>query len=420
MGKPKLLLLDEPSLGLSPLLVQQIFGIIRRINQEQGVAILLVEQNAHIALKTADYGYVLEVGRIVAGGSLRDPAQPRRHQGILSRPEGSRRPRPAAVEKEAAMELSDPPSRAAEPTGRDLWVRNDLAEEASRHLERRSPGRTGAHVREIGQGLRAAGLAHGDVGCVLSETRPEFVYADLAILGCGGVSVAIDPAIERRASATSCARPACHVAVRRGRGTTRQVLLACAPLPGATADRHLRHEGSARLSRSALRQPGGIDRRRAATADWQRRRGIRRAGSAAAILLPRSGASAHVYPRRYHAADRERGGTLGVRPATNAWRCCRCADPTERVLGLYLALNTGCISNYLENPETATENLREVKPTVFGADAEAGSGLHARITDRSRRRDKLQKRLYRLGDQAAGWRSGGGLACWARSARTRA
>nr|WP_294505469.1 ABC transporter ATP-binding protein [uncultured Rhodopila sp.] len=66
MGKPKLLLLDEPSLGLSPLLVQQIFGIIRRINREQNVAILLVEQNAHIALKTADYGYVLEVGRIVA------------------------------------------------------------------------------------------------------------------------------------------------------------------------------------------------------------------------------------------------------------------------------------------------------------------------------------------------------------------
>ena len=65
MGEPKLLLLDEPSLGLSPLLVQQIFTIIRRINQEQGVAILLVEQNAHIALETADYGYVLEVGRIV-------------------------------------------------------------------------------------------------------------------------------------------------------------------------------------------------------------------------------------------------------------------------------------------------------------------------------------------------------------------
>jgi len=65
MGAPKLLLLDEPSLGLSPILVTQIFEIVKRINRERGVAILLVEQNAHVALKTADYGYVLEIGRIV-------------------------------------------------------------------------------------------------------------------------------------------------------------------------------------------------------------------------------------------------------------------------------------------------------------------------------------------------------------------
>ena len=65
MGRPKLLLLDEPSLGLAPLLVTQIFSIVRRINREQGVAILVVEQNAHVALQTADYGYVIEVGRIV-------------------------------------------------------------------------------------------------------------------------------------------------------------------------------------------------------------------------------------------------------------------------------------------------------------------------------------------------------------------
>lgn len=68
MGRPKLLLLDEPSLGLSPILTLQIFDIVKRINQERGVAILLVEQNAHMALKTADYGYVLEVGRIVLEG----------------------------------------------------------------------------------------------------------------------------------------------------------------------------------------------------------------------------------------------------------------------------------------------------------------------------------------------------------------
>jgi branched-chain amino acid transport system ATP-binding protein len=65
LAKPTIMLLDEPSLGLSPKLTHEIFEIIKRINQERGVTILLVEQNARVALKYADYGYVLEVGRIV-------------------------------------------------------------------------------------------------------------------------------------------------------------------------------------------------------------------------------------------------------------------------------------------------------------------------------------------------------------------
>ena len=65
MARPKVMLLDEPSLGLSPKLVKDIFEIILRINRERGVTILLVEQNANMALKVGDYGYVLEVGRIV-------------------------------------------------------------------------------------------------------------------------------------------------------------------------------------------------------------------------------------------------------------------------------------------------------------------------------------------------------------------
>ena len=65
MARPKLMLLDEPSLGLSPLLVKEIFSIIKRLNVEQGMTMLLVEQNANIALHTADFGYVLEVGRIM-------------------------------------------------------------------------------------------------------------------------------------------------------------------------------------------------------------------------------------------------------------------------------------------------------------------------------------------------------------------
>ncbi len=75
MARPKLLLLDEPSLGLSPLLVKEIFAIIRRINIEQKVSILLVEQNAHMALAVAHYGYVLELGRIVMEAEARKLAE---------------------------------------------------------------------------------------------------------------------------------------------------------------------------------------------------------------------------------------------------------------------------------------------------------------------------------------------------------
>lgn len=72
MASPKLILLDEPSLGLAPLLVQEIFSIIQRINQEQGTTILLVEQNANIALKVAHYAYIMESGRVVLDGKPDD------------------------------------------------------------------------------------------------------------------------------------------------------------------------------------------------------------------------------------------------------------------------------------------------------------------------------------------------------------
>jgi branched-chain amino acid transport system ATP-binding protein len=68
MTRPKILLLDEPSLGLSPILVREIFAIIRRLNVEQGVTMMLVEQNARVALDTAHFGYVMELGRLVMSG----------------------------------------------------------------------------------------------------------------------------------------------------------------------------------------------------------------------------------------------------------------------------------------------------------------------------------------------------------------
>lgn len=72
MARPNLLLLDEPSLGLAPLLVEEIFSIVRRFNEEEGVTILLVEQNARAALNIASKGYIMENGRIVLDGIAKE------------------------------------------------------------------------------------------------------------------------------------------------------------------------------------------------------------------------------------------------------------------------------------------------------------------------------------------------------------
>jgi branched-chain amino acid transport system ATP-binding protein len=72
MAKPKLLLLDEPSMGLAPLIVQEIFAIIRNLRDELGTTVLLVEQNAKAALKLADRGYVLETGKVILEGDATD------------------------------------------------------------------------------------------------------------------------------------------------------------------------------------------------------------------------------------------------------------------------------------------------------------------------------------------------------------
>ena len=69
MARPKMICLDEPSMGLSPLLVKEVFGIIKKINQDQGITMLLVEQNANYAIRAADYGYIMESGKIVLDGT---------------------------------------------------------------------------------------------------------------------------------------------------------------------------------------------------------------------------------------------------------------------------------------------------------------------------------------------------------------
>ena len=72
MARPKLILMDEPSMGLSPMLVKEVFGIIAKLNRDLGITILLVEQNARMALQAASYGYIMESGKVVLDGTAEE------------------------------------------------------------------------------------------------------------------------------------------------------------------------------------------------------------------------------------------------------------------------------------------------------------------------------------------------------------
>ena len=85
MTQPKLLMLDEPSLGLAPFLVAEIFQIVSRINRDEGLSVLLVEQNAVAALEIVSHGYLMESGRIVMHDSAEAMKKKSRHPGVLPR-----------------------------------------------------------------------------------------------------------------------------------------------------------------------------------------------------------------------------------------------------------------------------------------------------------------------------------------------
>ena len=85
MSRPKMILLDEPSMGLAPQIVEEIFEIVKNLNEKESVSFLLAEQNTHMALRFARYGYILENGRVVMDGDAKIAGRERGREGILSR-----------------------------------------------------------------------------------------------------------------------------------------------------------------------------------------------------------------------------------------------------------------------------------------------------------------------------------------------
>lgn len=262
-------------------------------------------------------------------------------------------------------------------------------------------------VAAIRRGLRAMDFGRGDVAAVLSETRPEAAYADLAILTSGGASVAINPNDEAEHVGHILRSAGCRVVFVEGEEQLDKVLSVRAECPGLAriviADmkglRDFADPIAVSLERfvaegapDAAFDPVGPDDTAAVIFPQDGTHAMGRIVTHVEVMGMVDGARRQLAPQ----AGDER---LVVLPMS---------DPTERVLGLYLALATGTISNYLESPETAVENLQQLKPTILGANAEAWERLHARINAAADAATPLQRTLYRWAIGAA--RSGGAMA----------
>ena len=185
LARPKLMLLDEPSLGLAPLLVEEIFEIIAAINREEGTTILLVEQNAQMALAVRNYGYIMENGRVVLDGPVERLRQDQDVQefylGLARRGEELSRREALQAEKRGSRERTRCPKLLRERAA-GAPRRGGAAGEGVRHLAARHLGDYLGHVRRFGLGLGRLGLARGDNVAILSENCREWLYAELAAM----------------------------------------------------------------------------------------------------------------------------------------------------------------------------------------------------------------------------------------------
>ena len=251
-----------------------------------------------------------------------------------------------------------------------------------------------AQVQAISAGLREAGCNAGDAAAVLAYTRPETAQADLAILAIGGISIAIHPDEDAARVGEILQAANCRMIFVENEEQLDKVLTVRARFP--------------LLTRVVIFDMKGLrdfsDPQCSSFADFTAH-GRGRApdtqpitdSQPALVLFPRGeSASAGHMLTHGDVMHMIRGGvtSLGLRTGDERLAVLPMSDVTERVLGLYLSLATRTVTNYLESPETAVENLQQLQPTVFGADADAWESLHRRITRAAAGATPLQRALY--------------------------
>jgi long-chain acyl-CoA synthetase len=269
-------------------------------------------------------------------------------------------------------------------------------------------------VKQIGGAVLAAQISHGDIAAIISETRPEAAYADLAIQGAGAASIMIHPDDANDRIEHILHSSGCRLLFVEGEEQLDKVLPLRQRCPALSRIVIFDMKGLREFSDPACMSLDAFVAGCPFAADWEASIKSVTADQPAVLLFPRDGTSpigrtlSHREILRMIGTAAQR---LSPRPHDERLAVLRMADVTERIWGLYLALATRSISNYLESPETAVENLQELQPTVLGADAEAWAHLHARATGSAKAATRLQRLAYGWALRAG--RLGGGSAALA-------
>ena len=264
-----------------------------------------------------------------------------------------------------------------------------------------------ASVRAIGTALLATDFGRGDVAAILSETRLEAVYADLAVLGAGAVSVAIDPDEEPDRVCHMLSSSGARLAFVENEEQLDKVLAVRDRCPALAHIIVFDMKGLRDFTDTGCRSLANFTETTSAT-DWPAALRAIEPDQPAVILFPRNESTGRTLTHGdlVHMVSTARA-RLPLREGDNRLVVLRLSDITERVWGLYLALATGCIGNYPEGPDTIIENIQELQPTVLGADAAVWLHLQALATARTKSATSTQRAFYEWALRAG--RAGGSV-----------
>jgi long-chain acyl-CoA synthetase len=247
----------------------------------------------------------------------------------------------------------------------------------------------GARVREVTSGLTKMGFQPGDVACVLAETRPEWVYVDLGILAAAGVSGGIQPDSDAEQLGQVLRDSRCRLLFVENEEQLDKTLLIRDRCPALQRIviidmKGLRDFADPMCVSLASFVTSGREAAPVAIAAEQ-----------PAVLLVRGGNLQTLSHGETMSLIADARTKLPLRPNDERLALLPMSEVMERILGLYLSLEARVISNYLENPDTAVENLQELQPTVLATDARIWQILRDRIEAAAASATHLQRMLYR-------------------------